>query len=385
MTLTAQGLEIKTTAEVLDEIETSQRTAIGAQLQLDFRTPLGQVNSIFAIQLGTYQQGLRLLADAMDPDNAQDAQLDAISGQNGVVRDPARKSFVLLDFTGVATTVIPAGSVYRVPDGPRWETTEAAVIGGGGTVSGVPAESEETGPVEAIQDTITEQVTIISGVATVNNPADATKGNDVETDAALRQRREAGFSLASTATDGSLRSRVGELNSVAQSLCISNRSAVTDGDGRPEHSFEVVVWPAQVDDDPVFDVIRRNNPSGIKAVGDITGTSTDSQGVSQPVAYSVADPIEIYFDIIITPDPLRYGGDPAVEAAIVAFFDTIQIGQDVILSQVQCAITSTVGGITDIEVRAKIGSAPGPGDTSNITIELTEIAITDTGKITVDS
>jgi len=385
MTLTAQGLQIKTTAEVLDEIESSQRTAIGNQLQLDLRTPVGQINSIFAIQLGTYQQGLRLVHDAMDPDNAQDASLDAISGQNGVVRDPARPSTVLLDFTGTPAVVIPSGSVYRVPGGPRFETTEQATIGGGGSVSGVDAQSEDTGPIEALAGTITEQVTFIAGVSTVTNPADAIKGNDVEKDSALRQRREAAFALASSSTDGSLSGRVASLNTVEQALCVSNRSDAVDGDGRPAHSFEVIVWPAQIDNDPVFAIVRSNNPGGIRPYGDITGTALDSEGVSQEVAYSVADAVEIYFAIILTVNSLTYGGDAAVKDAIVAFIDGLLIGADVILSQVQCAITSSVTGIIDIEVRAKIGSAPGAGDIVNLTIALTEIATTDTGKITVSS
>jgi uncharacterized phage protein gp47/JayE len=382
--LTPEGLTIRTTAEVLQRMQDGVRARFGPQAQVGAHTAMGQLLQVPSIEAGDLWMAVRACYDSADPDNASGQQMGNIAGLNGVQRDPATHSGVKLDFEGTPATVIPAGSVYRAPNGPQWETTEEATIEGGGTVTDVPAQSVETGPITAEPDTITEAVTPIAGVTSVNNPLAAIPGRNVETDAELRQKREAGFSLASTATDPGVRARVAELDSVKQARVISNRSDDIDALGIPAHSQAVIIWPAQLDNEPVWRVLLDNIAGGIRPYGDIQGTATDSEGIEQDVAYSLATAVDVWVEVQATKDPINYGGDDRVEVAVLAFFSGLLIGQTVVLSQIARRVQTDVAGVTDIKILASTAGAPGPGDDSNIPIEQLEIAVTEAAKIDVE-
>jgi uncharacterized phage protein gp47/JayE len=381
MTLDATGLTIKTAAEIQAEIEAALLSSIGPQLQLGADTAIGQVIATVSTQLGLAYELAQDVWDATAPDTAAGASLDNLAALVGVTRDPATVSTGTLTFNGTPSTVIPAGSVYRVPNGPSFETTSPAVIPIGPIV--VPIASLETGAITAGAGTITEFVTVIAGVSSVSNSEAVTPGREVETDAELRLKREAGFAQAGAGTDGAIAAEVAEIDTVAQVIVISNRTSATDALLIPPKSFRCVVWPAQAADEPVFQAIYDTMPAGILADGSITGTVTDSQGISQPVAYELADDQEIHIETILTVDSLTYGGDTEVEDALVALGVGLQLGEDILIHELSAAVVNAVTGILTIETRAKIGGAPGPGDIVNIDIELDEIATIDVGDITV--
>jgi uncharacterized phage protein gp47/JayE len=382
MTLDATGLTIKSAADIEAEIKADQLAAIGPQLQNGPESPLGQFNAIMSTKLGEIWEVLQQVYEALDPDAAAGQQLDAVLALNELTRNPATRSTVTLTISGVDTTAIPIGYTARIPDGAQWETTEAGVITGG-TVD-LATQATVTGPVQGPAGTITEPVTIIAGVSGVNNAEDALEGSEEETDEEARQRRAGALAVGGAGTDPSLQSRLGEVDTVAQALVISNRTDSTDALGIPSRAFRAMIWPAQADNQPIFDVIIRNQPAGILADGAISGTATDSQGVEQPVAYSLASEQEVHVDVIITTDPLTYTGDDAVKAAVVAFGDGLRIGEDVLLHLILCAVTDAVEGIITIEIRALVGSAPGPSDTTNLAIGLVEIATIDLANVDVN-
>jgi hypothetical protein len=69
------------------------------------------------------------------------------------------------------------------------------------------------------------------------------------------------------------------------------------------------------------------------------------------------------------------GGDQLVEDAIVAHFATVDVGADVNPLPIEAAVANAVPGITVLEARMKIGGAPGPSDTSPLTIAINEYAL----------
>ncbi|MCK5445092.1 MAG: baseplate J/gp47 family protein, partial [Rhodospirillaceae bacterium] len=187
MTLDATGLTIKRLSEIREEMFALAVSLIGAQIQLGVESVSAKFIELVAIQLAEIWELTQQLYFAFDPDLAEGQQLGNLASIIGVTREPATPSTTTLDFTGTPAVAIPQGSIYRVPNGARFITSVATVIGGGGTVS-VAAESLETGPIEAPADSITEQETIIFGVDTVTNPTTAELGRNVETDQELRVR-----------------------------------------------------------------------------------------------------------------------------------------------------------------------------------------------------
>ena len=385
--LTPTGFDILRLSEILTEIENSQRAAIGAQIQLGADSIIGQINAILAQRLALLWELMQEVYSSFDPDEATGVTLDNLAALTGVTRLPATPSTGVLTLTGTPATNVPAGSQYRVPNGPIFETTASVDVGGGGTVD-VAIQAIETGPLQALAGTNTEIVTAIPGITSVSNADDVAQGTDTETDEDLRRRREQSLQATGTATDNAIQSRVSAITTVQDARVISNRDLITV-DGIPGKSFLTVVWPTQLDDEPVWRAIYDTMPAGILAFGSITGTATDVFGNEQPVAYSVATIVEVHVlvELEVTSD-FPVDGITQITAAVAGLSEDLQIGEDIAPFQISCAITAlNLPGITNQTVFIREGATPTPSlpFLSSIEVDLDEIAQIDSGDVTVNT
>lgn len=382
MTLSSTGLVTLRLGEVRDAITVDLRGSLGAAAQLGSDTVLGKVRDGVSVQLALVHGLLQLLYDSFDPDHAEGEQLDNLASITGVTRLPATYTTTTLTITGTNGTVIASGKRYRVPNGPTFETTASATISGG--TAQVAARAQTIGAVEAGVGTITGIVDVIAGVSAVTNAVAAVTGREVETDDELRARRELSLRIVGGGADQAIRARVLEVEGIDAAVVISNRTLVTDVNGIPGKSFRVIVWPAPVSGVPVWSAIWLTMPAGILSDGDEQAVAIDSQGNEQPVAYSVATERAIHIDVLITADTTEWpaDGEAQARAAVLAAFADLSIGDDVRLFKITSAVAG-IPGIITVAPRAKVGSAPGGGDTSNITISLTQIATFDSANIDI--
>lgn len=385
MPLTTQGLVVPRLADLRETLRARARELFGDAVDTGPEGPVGQFIDAFSKPLSDVLDLAQQEYDAKDPNAASGAALDALAAWNRITREGATKSTVVLTLTGDAGTPIPAGSVARIPNGSRWITLADATIGGGGTVD-VSAEAEESGVIEASAGTITERVTAITGWDAVTNAAAAVPGRSIETDAELRARRAESLLIAGGSTDQSLRSKLEQRDDVLRAAVISNRTNVTDALGIPGHAFRVVVWPATADAAEIAELIWSEIPSGSEPDGTQSAIITDSQGYAQTVKWSWATELELYLEVIVT-TTAKYpaDGDTQVAAALEAAFESLSVGDDVVLLEGICEIMDNVPGVVGLVLRAKFGSVPAPSDTSNLTVELTQIATLDGANITVSS
>lgn len=387
MTLDATGLTIKTAAEIEAEIIAAIKDpAVMPAAQIGPESPLGQTISIIAAQLGACYQVQQQVYEAADPDDAADEQLDSACALGRITRQGASKSTVTLRFTGTNGTAVGVGTIARIPDGARFITTA------GGTVSfgrvDLAAEAEDFGPVVALAGTITEAVTVIAGISAVTHISDAVVGRLVESDQALRQRREASLAVNGSATDAAIAARCLESDGVTQCIVISNRTSVTDAYGIPARAARVVVYPTSLTTTrraALRAVIWAHTPAGIELDGATSGTIVDSQGVTQTIKFQYATEVAVHVEIVVTTDPTTYGGDAAVSAAVLAATASPTLGGALLLWRLENAVTDAVTGILTIEARALRGSTPTSGDIANISADLDEILLVDSGDITVTS
>ncbi len=385
MTLDASGLTTPRLADIREDIREAIAADpdLGPSVQTGPDTVMGHIIDIFAQQLAEAWGTLQAAYDALRPDAAEGDALDQICAYAGVTRLAASHSTVTLTATGDNGTVIPAGSIFRIPSGARWISTVEATISGG--TASVACEAEDTGPIEAGADTITGIVTTISGLDSVTNDDPATPGRDVETDPQLRVRREISLQRASGSTDQAIRARVLEVADVLACVVISNRTDEVDANGIPAHAFRVIVWPDLPDNEAIWEAIWEQIPSGISSDGDYDGLVTDSQGYEQTVRYSAATALEVHVVVRVVVDDDLYplDGDGQVEDAVLSYGATLSIGDDVRPFKILAAIDGNVTGILDMEVRAKIGATPGASDTVTIPISLLQIATIDAADVTV--
>jgi uncharacterized phage protein gp47/JayE len=345
---------------------------------------LGKLIGVFSAELDLVWQALQQVYDSFSPDAAEGEQLNNLCAITGIVRNDATSTTGPVELTGTNGTVIPVGSIVRIPNGAEFLTDAEVTITGG--VATVDVSATATGPVIALANSVTEIVTAIAGWSTVDNAAALTTGRDVESDAELRARRELSLQVVGAATDGAIEARVATIDEVIEVQVFSNRTMVTDANNTPPKAFQTVVWsgsPPAASDEEVIAQIFLVMPAGIEPYGSITGTVTDAKGKQQTVGYSPAVEQELHVTVVLVTDSeFPLDGLQQVEDAIVEAGADFGIGDDVHLLTFTCA-AAEVAGVIGVTTTAKIGSTPGPGDTSDITIAAIEIATLVAPNVTV--
>ena len=236
-------------------------------------------------------------------------------------------------------------------------------------------------------NTVTIIVNPISGLNTVNNIAAGLSGRDLETDEEFRVRRREQLTAIGNATDEAIRAAVlQEVTGVTAALVISNRLDVTDGDGRPPHSFETVVSGG--DEQEIADKIWETQPSGIQPVGDITKTVVDSTGTNQTVKFSRPTNVYIWVDLdysLNAEETFPENGEDLIKTAIVDYAEAnIGIGDDVIYQRLAIPIYEIPGVSTIVITLATSTTPAGPPGAytgANVVIAADELAVFDESRI----
>lgn len=357
--LTSAGFREKRQDEILTSLQESLWADLGAHLNLDPDSLLGQILGVESIQLAdVWALGLTMY-NALDVDAAEGTLLENLCSLVGVERQGATKLQLEVTCAGTNGTVIPAGSIVRVENGARFLTTEDATISGGSV--DVVVEAEDAGELTVGANTVTQIVTAILGWNTVTNASAATGGSDVETDLELRIRRRLSLQVGGAGTEGAIRAAVLGNEDVQACAVVSNRSMVTVG-GRPPKSFEVVVWPTGLSTltrDDIAERIYRTMPAGIESHGTLVYTITDARGYSQTVKFSYATQVAVAVAVTVTTTTgWPSNGVDLVEAAVEAVFDGLSIGDDAPYPEIYSAVYNACAGIYDVDLLLNGGSDP---------------------------
>jgi hypothetical protein len=217
------------------------------------------------------------------------------------------------------------------------------------------------------------------------NSEDASLGRDAETDPEFRARREQLLRVTGAASVEALRSAVLDLAGMLQAFVLENDTNVTNSDGLPPHSFEAIAqqttWTA-AEEQEMGDTLWQNKAAGIKAYGSENTVVTDSMGFDHDLGWSKPTEVVIHIELTLTTDDdYPSNGDDQVKAALVAFGDTLEIGEDVIALQFR-SVPLDVAGVVDVTV-FKIDTVDPPVGTTNITINARSLATFDSADIDI--
>jgi uncharacterized phage protein gp47/JayE len=314
------------------------------------------VVTIMADMLGGLGEAAQALYDAFDVNGATALQLDNLCLIVGVTRNEATHSTATLTCTGTNGTVILEGSLVEGggEDGKaRWEVLADATIAAG--TATVQVQCTEAGAIAATIGEIDAIVTPISGWSTVTNAADATSGDDRETDAALRKRRQQSLQIAGSANLASIRANVLDVDGVQACVVIENDTPVTatvEGISLPGSSVCVITYPGSgLTDDQrtaVIEAIYDRIAGGIRAYGtDAVATVTGLDGYAKTVAFNYATTLAVTVAITVALDTGLVVGD--VDGEIISLVEdyllTLGVGDAVRLLSIS-ALIATVEGVT---------------------------------------
>lgn len=340
--LTTEGLQIPTVQELLEVETAEQRAAIDPNLASGPDTVIGNLNAINASHEREAWEAILASFSGINPDAAEGAVMDGVCAITGTVRNPATKSYFKgtreLDVTLQNLATVTAGvTKFAITATPsvRFVALETFQNTTGITDTfKIPAESEDAGPTEAPAGTVTTISTPTTGIDAVNNPFDAVVGADVETDEALRQRRERELRQGGSCTVGSLRSDLlayqdeTEAHPILSVVVLENVTDFTDANGLTPHSFEAVIWDGIAAATPNLDIatiVDGDRPLGIASLGSITVTDAS---LSSPVKFSRATQAPFEVEVTLRKDAVTYASDAAVKAALAAVSQATQVPSD---------------------------------------------------------
>lgn len=445
--LTDQGLLIPIFEDIRTLISNRIKTAFGASVDTGDKSALGEFAAIVSEQLAALWEVIEQVAASQDPDKATAAALDAISALTGTFRPAASKSAVILTLTGTPTTLVVSGSLASTVSTSKsfatradativaaaaWAISTAYVLGGrvthganvyqcsqSGTSAGaggptgtstgisdgsakwdfvgvgtgvvdVSAACTETGPIAAAARDISVKGSPTSGWQTVVNLNDANAGRDEASDQELRLLREEELANDGTGTADAILAALLKVAGVTSVSVFPNNTDVTDAAGVPPHAVECMVQqldPGFSADQAIRDCIFANVAAGIATHGAVTGTSTDSQGVTHEIDFSrpTAVPIYVAFTVIKDPELYPADGDAQIKSAVAAI-GTMKgsgNGKDAVASLIS-AQAFKVSGVIDV-VSCFIATTPSPTTSVTVSIDTRHLATYDTSRVTVSS
>lgn len=441
--LTSVGFVRKTVEIIHDEIDSALRAAFGTSIDLSTGTIEGQLAAIVAEREGLVWEIAEQIYNSQDPNAATGAALDNLSLLTGTFRGAASPSTVTLTLTGTAATVVLLGSqasalstgtkfktladatlvelvawagttAYVVGDrrknasrsyicitagtsagsgGPT--TTSSAItdsgavwryMGEGTAVVDVSAECTVNGPLTALADDISVIETPVGGWSNVRNLLDATPGTDTMSDQGLRLLRAAELSYRGGSPVLAISARVLQVADVTSCTVFYNNSNITDADGVPAHSVEVMVRGG-VDVD-IATALFASVAGGIGYKGTTTVTLQDTQGFDHTIKFSRPTEVPVWVIINIDTDALTFPADGAtaggqIELAVVAWGDAIASGDNVRASRVG-ANAFTVPGVLDV-TSTLIGLSNPPTVSTTMVITSRQLATFDSSRIVVNA
>lgn len=251
-TLDSQGLTIDSLAELIAKFTASYEAIYGLDINLDSNSPDGQMLNIYVQQAEDLLQVIQGIYNDFDPDTALGLAQDRLYYLNGLIRKGASYSYMdIVIETNRALTLqglddnadLPNATGYTVKDntGTQWIllASQSPVAAGTYTYS---FRAQKLGVVNSSPDTVTLPVSVILGVASINNPNSAiTVGAAGELDPAFRLRRSKSFAIRANASADAMFANISNLPSVIDCRVYQNFTASTDIYGIPAHSIWVIV------------------------------------------------------------------------------------------------------------------------------------------------
>ena len=139
-----------------------------------------------------------------------------------------------------------------------------------------------------------------------------------ETDADLRLRRREELADQGSTTVPAMRAALSRLEGMDAVRVFTNRTMAIDAAGRPPKSVEALVLGSTLPS-VIGETIYMDLAAGIQAYGTTNVNVIDSEGHTEVVGYSVAQPVEYAIRLVVTIDNVAYAGNEALTQAIVDF------------------------------------------------------------------
>jgi uncharacterized phage protein gp47/JayE len=368
-TITSAGITIPSYADVYASLQASFQSIYGSDSVISPDSQDGNMLAVFANAINDQNNAVVTAYQSFSPSFAQGANLSSMVRINGLTRDVATNSTVVVTITGTANTTLNNGIVQDT-NGNLWNLPTAVTIPFAGAID-VNATAQQIGAISAALNTVNVINTPQLGWASVNNPVHiAQVGAPVETDAALRVRQAGSVALPASSPLASIFAAIGQLSGVTQWTVYENNTSVTDANGVPSHSIDVIVAGGNLL--TIAETIQQTKSQGTGTYGAETFSVTDpGSGLPVTIRFDVLTEVPVYVSITVKALP-NYASTTAtlIQNSVSAFLESLPIGGEVFYSQLYPAaqLDSAGAGATYYITSLTVGLAPSPVGMVNIPI-----------------
>jgi uncharacterized phage protein gp47/JayE len=373
--ISASGLTIPSYNDILNNLISNFQTIYGQNVYLANDSSDYQFLSVLALKISDAVQGLQLEYNSRSPWTAIGSPLDSIIKLNGLTRKSASYSTCVVILTGTPGTTITNGIVGDI-NGNKWDLGSTPIpIGSDGTATAT-AICETIGAITALAGNIINIMTPQSGWTSVTNIAAASVGQPVETDSQLRARQALSTMISSETMLAGTIAAIAATPGVTRYNVVENYTNAYDGYGNPPHSISAVVeGGTQL---AVATAIYNNRGIGCYTNGTTSVPITDPDtGQSININYFLPTYVPIYVSIGIH-KLVGYttATATAIKAAIAAYLNSLQIGENLTISGLYGAALSVMPNLS-IPIFSiyyvKAGIVPSPLGTTDISISFNSV------------
>jgi uncharacterized phage protein gp47/JayE len=247
------GITVKTKQEIIDSLSQAFRNIFGDDISIESDTPDGQMIGIYAEASVDLRELIVEGVGSIDPNQAEGRALDQRMSINGLKRkrgtftqiNIAVRVSMAVNLTGLDGNKesLEVGEAFGVQDeeGNKFYLLQSVSIAGEGSYL-YPFRAEKLGAVIVLPNTLTIPVTVIRGVASVNNTESPLNiGDDEESDFDLRRRKERTYSITGQGFIDNITSAVNAVNGVTSVQVYENIEEFEDAFGVPAHGVWCIV------------------------------------------------------------------------------------------------------------------------------------------------
>lgn len=330
-TVTAQGISAPAYQTILTTITGYFQQIYGTDAYLDPDSKDGQMVALVALAIHDANNTAIAVYNSFSPSTGMSDALSRNVKINGIGRRGATSSTVDLTLTGTAGTTITNGSA-KDANGVIWSLPASVTISPDGTVTAT-ATCASSGAVAAVAGSVTLINTPTRGWTKVTNASAATIGSAAEKDSELRIRQRQSVALPSKTPFDALDGAIANVTGVTRHKLYENDTGSVDSNGLPAHSVAAIVDGGDVN--AIGKVIQGKKGQGVSTFGSTAVVVQDSWGNPHTISFSRSSPVPVYVAItlkVLTGYTTQVGND--IKAAIAAYINSLDIGDDLLLSRV---------------------------------------------------
>lgn len=342
--VTETGISAPSYEEIYEYLKGRMRAIFGDDINLDADTQDGQMVGIVAAAISDVNAQAIAVYNAYNPTTAKGVALDSAVKVNGITRQAASHSQVDLRIVGQAGTHIVNGVALDEAEN-KWNLPADVVVPPAGEIT-VTAIAAEEGDIRAPAGTVNRIGTPTLGWQTVENILAAEPGAPVQTDRELRVQQSKSTALPSVSLwegiIGSLLTTAG----VRRVSGIKNDGDTPTTEGVPGHSIAMIVDGGEVAD--IAKTIFLKKGEGVGTYGSTSYNYLDTYGFPNTIRFSRPTVVPAYCKLTIAPaaDYLSSAEDE-IKARIVAYINSLDIGESVNIARVLASAVKTDAGIVD--------------------------------------